>query len=374
MNGSIYQRSKGTWQLRYDGPPDGTGKRRQVNETVRGTRKEAERVLRERLTALESGNYVARSKETLARFMDSWLAYAGTRTSPKTLMGYRGNVTRYIVPCLGGVQLQALTERHVRDFHRWTLDKGLSNRSVVHAHRVLSNALTAAVSWGIITKNPAEAVSPPRPEPREVEVWDLDSTKRFLGASQDNQFHDAFKLALYTGMRRSEITGLTWGGIDFETGTLRVMGTLQRVTGYGLLAGQPKTKTSRRAIALGPTAVDLLHGIRGKQLALQAELGDLYQNGIGYVFTNDLGAPIDSNRLSREFARIVKEAGLPPATLHSLRHCHASLMLADGASIKTIAERLGHSNPALTLGVYAHLLPTIQEQAANAFDKRLADV
>lgn len=135
---------------------------------------------------------------------------------------------------------------------------------------------------------------------------------------------------------------------------------------------QVKTKTGRRAIALGPTTIDLLHSLRGKQLALQAELGDLYQNEAGYVFTNDLGKPIDSNRLSREFAKIVKSAGLPHATLHGLRHCMASLMLADGASIKTVAEKLGHSNPSLTLDVYSHLLPTIQEQAAEALDKRLA--
>ena len=101
-------------------------------------------------------------------------------------------------------------------------------------------------------------------------------------------------------------------------------------------------------------------------------LGGLYQNEAGYVFTDELGKPIDSDRLSRGFRRIVKAAGLPPATLHSLRHCHASLMLADGASIKTIAERLGHSNPALTLSVYSHLLPGIQRQAVEALRRRLA--
>ena len=101
-------------------------------------------------------------------------------------------------------------------------------------------------------------------------------------------------------------------------------------------------------------------------------IGDLYQNEAGYVFTNDLGRPIDSDRLSRGFRKIVKAAGLPQATLHSLRHCHASLMLADGASIKTIAERLGHSNPALTLSVYSHLLPGIQRQAVEALHRRLA--
>ena len=105
---------------------------------------------------------------------------------------------------------------------------------------------------------------------------------------------------------------------------------------------------------------------------MQAELGDLYQNTGGYVFTTDLGKPLDSDRLSRAFRKIVKTYGLPYATLHGLRHCHASLMLADGASIKTIAERLGHSNPALTLSVYSHLLPGIQKQAVDALHRRLA--
>ena len=374
MNGSIRQRSKGTWQLRYDAPPDGTGKRRFVSETVKGSKKEAEKVLRERLAVAESGGYVSRRKETLGRFMESWLTdYAATHTTPKTMMGYKGNVSRYIIPFLGGVTIQSLTPRHVQRLHRWMLDKGLSNQSVLHVHRVLSEALKHAVAWGIITKNPAASVSPPRPEPKEVAVWDMESIRKFMQVSQENPFRDAFMLALYTGMRRSEIAGLRWEGVDFPASTIRVTETLQRVTGHGLIAGQPKSKTSRRALDIGQPAVDLLHTVRGRQLALQAELGDLYQNAAGYVFTNEMGKPIDSDRLSREFRKMVRTTGLPPATLHSLRHCHASLMLADGASIKTIAERLGHSNPALTLSVYSHLLPGIQKQAVEAFHKRLAE-
>ena len=373
MNGSISQRSKGSWRLRYDGPPDSTGKRRQATETVRGTKKEAEKVLRQRLAALESGNYVNRSKETLARFMASWLEdYAATHTTPKTLMGYKGNVRRYIVPVLGGVPIQNLTPRHVQKLHRSMLDKGLSNQSVVLAHGVLSEALKHAVAWGVIPKNPAASVSPPRPKKKEVDVWDEDTIQRFIEVSKESPFHDALMLALYTGMRRSEIAGLKWEAVDFSASMIRVTSTLQRITGHGLLAGPPKRQTSRRALDIGQPAVDLLHVTRGRQLAMQAELGDLYQNTGGYVFTTDLGKPIDSDRLSRAFRKIVKTYGLPYATLHGLRHCHASLMLADGASIKTIAERLGHSNPALTLSVYSHLLPGIQKQAVDAFHRRLA--
>lgn len=374
MRASIEQRSPGSWRLRHDGPRGANSKRNQVTETIRGTRKEAERILTERLAALDNGGYVAKHKETVAQFMESWLnSYASTHTSPRTVMGYKGNVNRYIIPCLGSVSVQRPTPRHVQDFHKWMLEKGLSNQTVVHAHWVLSEALKHAVAWGIIPKNPAEAVSPPRPENKGVQVPAMDVIKRFLAAAEDSPFLDAFKLALYTGMRRSELTGLRWEGVDFATNTLRVTGTLQRVTGKGLLSGQPKTKASRRAIDLGKSAVDLLHSVRGKQLALQAELGELYQNEGGYVFTDQLGNPIDSNRLSREFHRIVKAVGLPDASLHTLRHFHASLLLANGASIKLVAERLGHANAAITLNVYSHLLPGLQRQAAEALDERLSE-
>ena len=373
MKGSIRQRSRGTWQLRYDVLDAETGKRRYASETIRGTKKEAEKVLTERLAAVETGNYVRKNRESLAQFLESWLdVYASTHTKPRTFMGYRGNVLRYIIPCLGGLQIQSLTPRHIQDFHKWMLEKGLSNQSVVHAHRVLSEALGHAVIWGVIPKNPAEGISPPCPTPKEVEVWSMEDIESFSEASKESRFHDAFMLALYTAMRRSELTGLRWDGVDFSTNTIRVTGTLQRVTGHGLLAGQPKNKTSRRAISIWRVTADLLHSIRGKQLALQAELGDLYQNEAGYVFTNERGRPRDSNRLSREFRKVVKVAGLPYATLHSLRHDHVALMLADGASIKSISERLGHSKPSMTLDVYGHLLPTIQVQAAEALERRLS--
>ena len=137
------------------------------------------------------------------------------------------------------------------------------------------------------------------------------------------------------------------------------------------MKGPTKTRSSRRAIALGQPAVQLLHTLRGKQLALQAELQDMYQDPGGYVLADQLGNPIDSNRLSREFARVVKAVGLPTATLHSFRHAHASLLLAEGVSIKGIADRLGHSNPAVTLNIYSHLLPGLQDNAARLLDKRL---
>ena len=103
-------------------------------------------------------------------------------------MGYRGNVKRYIVPCLGVVPVQQLTPRHVQDLHRWMLKKGLSNQTVVHAHRVPSEALKHGVQWEIIARNPCESVSPPRPQQDNVQVPEMDAIKRFLEAAQDSPF------------------------------------------------------------------------------------------------------------------------------------------------------------------------------------------
>ena len=153
MKGSITQRSKGGWQLRFDGPADATGKRRQVNETVKGTKKEAERVLRERLNAAENGGCIARDKETVAQFMGRWLeTYAATNTTVRTQHGYQAYVTRYIVPAIGGIPLQSLTARHIQGLYADMLGRGLSNTTVVQLHRILKQALSHAVKWGSLTE------------------------------------------------------------------------------------------------------------------------------------------------------------------------------------------------------------------------------
>ena len=137
MNGSIRQRSKGTWKLRYEAPPDGTGRRRFLSETVKGNKKDAERALRERLAAIENGGYVTKDKETVAEFMQRWLTtYVATNTFLRTQQGYRGYIRRYIESKIGKVPLQSLTARQVQGIYADMLDRGLSNTTVVQLHRI----------------------------------------------------------------------------------------------------------------------------------------------------------------------------------------------------------------------------------------------
>ena len=372
MNGSIRQRSKGTWQLRYDAPATGTGKRRYVSETVNGTKREAERTLRERLAAIENGGYVPRDKETVDAFLDRWLkTYAASNTTLRTQEGYRGNIERYINPSIGGIPLQNLTGRHIQGMYAEMLERGLSARTTLHVHRVLRKALADAMRWGLLSRNAADAAIPPRPERKQTDMWDAETIDQFLAAAEDSRFRDLYKLAVWTGMRRSELAGLKWDHVDLVTCRLSVVATLQRILGRGLVEGQPKTPRSRRSIALASEAIELLHGIRGRQIEQRLDYGDLRENA-GYVFAQDDGKPINPPNVSKDFGIIVRNVGLPHLTLHGLRHAHATLALTAGVNPKIVSERLGHSSIAVTMDVYSHVLPGMQEQAAQAVEELLS--
>ena len=364
MRGNIQQRSKGSWRLRYDGPEEINGRRNQITETVKGTKKDAEKVLRERLAAVENGGFIPKHQETVAEFMARWLeTYAATNTTVRTQEGYRGNIQRYIVPSFGGVALQSLTAQHIQRLYAQMTERGLSARTVLHTHRVLNTALRHAVKWGILVRNVTEAATPPKPQSMEMEMWDEATTDRFMDAIAEHRFRDFYQLALVTGMRRSELAGLKWENVELVVGRLSVVSTRQRIIGQGILEGQPKTRRSRRSIALGPDTVEMLHEIRGQQMEQRLAAGDAWQE-TGYVLIQADGRPMNPIQVSQEFTKIVRKLGLPHLTLHGLRHAHATQLLTDNVNPKVVSERLGHSNIAITMDTYSHVLPGMQEAAA----------
>jgi integrase len=338
---------------------------------VKGNKKDAEKALRERLAVIENGGYVAKDKETVAQFLRRWLEmYASTNTTLRTQEGYRGSIDRYIIPKIGSVGLQQLSANQIQGIYSSMLERGLSNRTALHVHRVLRKALQDGVKWGLLTRNIADAATPPRPERKPMDVWDAETVDIFLQAAEQSRFFYFYSLAVETGMRRSELAGLMWENVDLVNGTLSVVQTLQRIPGYGLVIGQPKTNRSRRLISLTPDSVNLLHAVNGEQIERELNYGDVWQN-TGYVFTQLDGTNIDPESVSRDFCAIVRKARLPHLTLHGLRHVHATLALTAGVNPKTVAERLGHSSIATTMDVYSHVLPSIQSGAAHAVQELL---
>ena len=370
-NGSIQRRAPRTWQMRYYGPPDESGRRKQHNETVKGSRRNAERLLRERITAVETGAHVARDKETVGQFLARWLdTYAATNTTAKTQQGYRQCINCYTGP-LARISIQGLTARHIQAVYSGMLDKGLSATTVIQLHRILHRALAIGVKWGILARNVADATTPPRIVRKELNMWDVETIQRFLDVAASSRYKDFYHLALLTGMRRAELAGLQWAYVDLVDGRLGVVKTLQRISGKGLIESQPKTARSRRSIALSPDAVALLHEIRGRQIGQQITVGEIWQSG-DYVFTQADGRPVDPDAITRNFTELIRKAELPHLTVHGLRHAHATLLLESGINPKVVSERLGHATIATTMDIYSHVLPGIQESAALALDAKLA--
>ena len=161
---------------------------------------------------------------------------------------------------------------------------------------------------------------------------------------------------------------------------MSVVRTLQRIAKMdpaegesktAMMEGQPKTRRSRRSIALSPQTVNLLHAIRNQQVAHQLEAGPIWQN-TGHVLTQLDGRPMNPIKVTQEFTAIIRKSGLPHLTLHGLRHAHATLFLVAGVSPKVVSERLGHSNIAITMDTYSHVIPGLQEDAAQLLDHLLS--
>jgi len=369
--GSIEKRGN-AWRIRYWLESDVNGKRKQATETVRGNKREAETVLRQRISTAENGGYVPKVNETVADFLERWLqTYAKTNTALRTQQGYRYYAKKYICPVIGQVELQKLSTAHVQGLYTQMQEVGLGPKTIDNCHRCLRAALNKAVKWGNLVHNPAVNADAPRPVKRELLTWDVGTFQKFFHAAENSPYKKFYHLAALTGMRRSELCGLKWDVINVESGELRVVRTLQRIVGMRLVEGQPKTERSRRTIALSGGAIGLLKDIRADQSEKRLILGPIWK-GTGHVFTCEDGSPISGERVSREFARIVRENKLPYLTLHGLRHTAASMMIAGGIHARTIADVLGHSSIVTTMDVYGHLMVGVQRSAMELLDEKMA--
>ena len=250
---------------------------------------------------------------------------------------------------------------------------GLAAKTVLHHHRLLKESLSHAVKWGLVPRNVAEAVDAPRPVGREIKVLDNEGVHAMLEAAGDTEHFALFHLAVYTGLRRSELLGLRWKDINLEMSSISVVQTLHRLPGGETTFHEPKTAKGRRSVDLSPAAVLPLREHREKQQALRTMLGAVLSDD-DLVFSHPDGSPRHPDIVSQAFSRIARRAGYAGLRLHDLRHTHATLMLQQGVHPKIVQERLGHATISVTLDTYSHVLPGLQKAAALRFEEGLQQV
>lgn len=358
--GSIYP-FRGRWAAAVTLP----GGRRKV--MYGQSRDEVRRLLAQALASRESGTLGDARGMTLGNFLDLWLEeVAKPSVRHWTFKGYEVHVRIHLKPSLGRLPLDRVEPAHVQRLMNEKLKSGLSPKSVRYIHGTLRTALNHAVRWGYISRNPAMAVDGPRVEPYEARPFSVYESRRFLAAIKGDRLEALYSVALTMGLRQGEALGLRWQDIDLQLGTLQVAKQLQRINGAFQLV-EPKTKRSRRTLALPGIAVRGLRDHHSRQQA-ERELGPAGWNPLDLVFTRSDGEPLDGTVISHQFHRLLDRAGLPQRRFHDLRHSCATLLEAQKVSARVAMEILGHSQIAVTMNMYTKVVGALKRDAAERID------
>ncbi|MBI4202173.1 MAG: site-specific integrase [Chloroflexi bacterium] len=367
--GHVRQRSPGSWQVTLELPPDpGTGQRRQHIETVKGTQKEALKRLTELQRGVDQGLPIPKAGLTVSEWLTRWLAEDVRPTRRiRTYERYESLCRVHIIPALGQTPLTSLAPAHIKTLQNKLADKGLAPASVGYARVVLHGALKAAVQQDLLARNVVDAVKPPSGEKGEVTPPEIVMVRRILTLAEATG-HEAFPILhflAYTGAREGEALGLLWKNVDLEKGYVTILQTYARAR-VGMIIQPPKTRAGRRMIDLDTRTIQVLQALQGQQVLQKMQAEGAYDDK-GYVFCNALGKPIEPKWPAKNLQRLAHTCGLEHITLHSLRHFHASVLLASGQNIFEVSRRLGHASITTTADIYGHMLPGQGKKQADAF-------
>jgi integrase len=366
--GSIYERWDGRWagsvHLGYQ-----DGKR--VRKHVMGrTRKEAADKMAALMRAHEENRPLPNQREKVGPFLRRWLDEVAKPTlRASTYDSYDDILRAHLIPGLGQVALAKLTPAEVQAFLNRKLASGLSPRRVQYIHAVLRRALRTAERWGMVSRNVAKLVDPPRVPKHEIRPLKPEQAKLLIEAAAADRFRVLYVTALGTGLRQGELLGLRWEDVDLDAGRVRVRHTLANVGGTLKLL-EPKTDRSRRNVVLPESVAVALRSHRTRQRMDRLVAGSKWAD-TGHVFTTTIGTPLHAATVTRAFHVALERAGLPKSRFHDLRHAAATFLLAQGMTLEDVKQLLGHSSITLTSNTYGHVLEQRQRQVAQAMDAAL---
>lgn len=361
--GTVYRRPNGTWCGALTTGWTEEGKQQRVYVYGRDKAEVLEKL--DRLTHDKvDGMLVQPSREKVGPFLRRWLEHvAKPAVRPSTYRLYEGIARLHLIPKIGGLSVTRLTPANVQHLLADLSKEEQHPRTQQMIVGVLRRALNAAVRQGIVPRNVTDAVTKPRVPKPEMQTWTPEQVGTFLKVARQDRPYALYVLALTTGMRRGELFGLQWQDLDLDAGSLSLKRQLTDNNGHPATV-ELKTKTSQRKVDLSPQVA---------VAALRAHRKRMFKEGHvrpeGLVFVDSEGNPLrPSNFLRRDFFPLVKRAQVPRIRFHDLRHTAATLMLQQGVNPKVVAERLGHSTIRLTMDLYGHAWPSMQQEAAEKID------
>ncbi len=379
MKGHIRERSPGKWAIVLDvGEKDPvTGKKKRKWHSFTGTKRQAQAECARLIAEIKSDRYVEPSKQNVAQFFTEWLAFIKPTVSAKTHERYTEICEKNLTPLMGDVILSKLkTDRIDAAFTKaLTEGRGASGkpyapRTVHHMRRVLIKALSQAVTWERLSRNPATATTPPKVERTKMLAYDAEQTAALIAAFRNTRMFIPMMLAVMCGLRRGEIAALRWD--DAEIGDNRRQLSIRQSaeqTNDGVRYKTPKSGKAR-TVALSATMAAELRAHRVRQAEEQLKIG-LRPDGNSFVVAQVDGSPLQPRSLTHEWTRLLDKTSLPRIRFHDLRHTHATQMLSAGVHPKVASERLGHSTIGITLDLYSHVMPGMQADAAEQVDAAL---
>jgi len=368
-NGSIRRRSDGRWEGRYTVTRDGNGK--QVSRSVYGkTKEEVRKKLASVTVELDEGSYLEPTKYTLESWCNEWLeVYVKPSVKRSTYDKYENDMRVCILPKLGRIKLADLDAARIQHVYNDLL-KNHAVKGVKNIHGELHRCLQQAVLMGYIRNNPTDRCVLPKCRRKKVEILETEDVIKFLEAIKSDRFETIYFVTLFTGLRESEVLGLTWDCIDFEEGEVLVNKQLAKTKHIGGDYTFTPTKNGKeRYVPVAPTVLRALAEHRKVQEGWKEAAGSAWCDELNLVFTNEIGEHLVQDTVYSHFKKIVAQIGKPNLRFHSLRHSYAVSCLEYGDDVKTVQENLGHSSAAFTLDVYGHVNRNMKRRSAQHMEE-----
>ena len=374
MKGHLRQRGE-RWYAVIDvgRTPSGRRHQRWINLGT-NSKRAAERALAKVLTQSAEGTLAEPNRATVTELLGQYIEsrrVAGR--APATLLNY-SHLAGRIKKRIGHIRLSDLKPGHLEALYAAELadwdarfeagKKHLSPRTVRHEHDLLRTALKYAVRQGLVVRNPADMVTPPRAPQLEQRVLTPGQVAQLLDTLRPHRLYALIYLAVSTGMRRGELIGLRWGDVDLEARRLEVRVQRQYRPGEGVQERETKEHRGVRAIELTEAEVAVLREHRKRQDLERRDLREAWEDP-RLVFASELGTPLNPRNVQRFLDLALKKAGLPDVRFHDLRHTAGTLLMRHDGRVVAAQHRLGHARPSTTLNLYGHALPGDQRQATE---------